>query len=132
MRGVIKRSREFLHLMRGYTVEKGSFTVTDVQNGAGVPGVCPGLITCLVDEGVSSSARKTGAFTRTIRYHISLPERLQENFYHCDGDKVQIFHECLSRGCCLLGHHHMLADGGEASAEDGQLLRNSRGLDILM
>ena len=52
MRGVIKRRREFLHLMRAYTTENGYFTVTDIQKAAGVPrSTAQDWITRLVDEG---------------------------------------------------------------------------------
>ncbi len=128
MRGVIKRRREFLHLMRGYTVEKGSFTVTDVQNGAGVPrSTAQDWITRLVDEGcVIQREKKQGRTPARYATISALPQSAcRKIFTTVDGDQVQIFHECLSGGCAAFcGHHHMLANGVVKQVRrDGPLLR---------
>jgi len=114
--------------MRGYTVEKGSFTVTDVQNGAGVPrSTAQDWITRLVDEGcVIQREKKQGRTPARYATISALPQSAcRKIFTTVDGDQVQIFHECLSGGCAAFcGHHHMLANGVVKQVRrDGPLLR---------
>ncbi len=128
MRGVIKRRREFLHLMRGYTLEKGSFTVTDVQNGAGVPrSTAQDWINRLVDEGcVVQREKKQGRSPARYATVSALPQSAcRKIFTTVDGDRVQIFHECLSGGCAAFcGYHHLLSNGVVTQVRrDGTLLR---------
>ncbi|MDD1708819.1 MAG: sugar-specific transcriptional regulator TrmB [Methanoregulaceae archaeon] len=128
MRGVIKRRREFLHLMRAFTLEKGSFTVTDVQNGTGVPrSTAQDWINRLVDEGcVVLREKKQGRSPARYATLSALPQSAcSKIFTTVDGDQVQIFHECLSGACAAFcGHHHTLADGVVMQVwRDGTLLR---------
>jgi len=62
MRGVIRKRREFLKLMRACTVERGYFTVTDIQRQAGIPrSTAQDWINRLLDEGcVVIRERKMG------------------------------------------------------------------------
>jgi hypothetical protein len=128
MRGVIKRRREFLHLMRAYTLDKGSFTVTDIQNGAGVPrSTAQDWVNRLVDEGcVVQREKKQGRSPSRYAALSALPQSTcRKIFTTVDGDQVQIFHECLSGACAAFcGHHHALADGVVMQVwRDGTLLR---------
>ncbi|MDD1706522.1 MAG: sugar-specific transcriptional regulator TrmB [Methanoregulaceae archaeon] len=128
MRGVIKRRREFLHLMRAYTLEKGSFTVTDIQNGAGVPrSTAQDWINRLMDEGcVVQREKKQGRSPARYATLSALPQSAcRKIFTTVDGDQVQIFHECLSgASAAFCGHHHTLADGVVMQVRrDGTLLR---------
>lgn len=128
MRGVIKRRREFLHLMRAYTLEKGSFTVTDIQNGTGVPrSTAQDWINRLVDEGcVVQREKKQGRSPARYATLSALPQSTcRKIFTTVDGEFVQIFHECLSGACAAFcGHHHTLADGVLMQVRrDGTLLR---------
>jgi len=128
MRGVIKRRREFLHLMRAYTLENGSFTVTDIQEGAGVPrSTAQDWINRLVDEGcVIQREKKQGRSPARYATLSALPRSTcRKIFTTVDGDQVQIFHECLSGACAAFcGHHHTLAQGVVMQVKrDGTLLR---------
>jgi hypothetical protein len=130
MRGVIKRRREFLHLMRAYTLENGSFTVTDVQNGAGVPrSTAQDWINRLVEEGcVGQREKKQGRSPSRYAALSALPQSAcRKIFTTVDGDQVQIFHECLSGACAAFcGYHHSLAGGVVLQVcRDGTLLRES-------
>lgn len=128
MRGVIKRRREFLHLMRVCTLENGSFTVTDIQEGAGVPrSTAQDWINRLVDEGcVIQREKKQGRSPARYATFSALPRSTcRKIFTTVDGDQVQIFHECLSGSCAAFcGHHHSLAHGVVMQVKrDGTLLR---------
>jgi len=128
MRGVIKRRREFLHLMRAFTLEKGSFTVTDVQNGIGVPrSTAQDWINRLVDEGcVVLREKKQGRSPARYATLSALPQSACRKIVTTvDGDQVQIFHECLSGACAAFcGYHHTLAEGVVMQVRrDGTLLR---------
>ncbi|NTW92455.1 MAG: sugar-specific transcriptional regulator TrmB [Methanoregulaceae archaeon] len=128
MRGVIKRRREFLHLMRAYTTENGYFTVTDIQKAAGVPrSTAQDWITRLVDEGcVIQREKKQGRSPARYATLSALPQSAcRKIFTTVDGDQVQIYHECLSGACAAFcGHHHTLAGGVILQAKrDGHLLR---------
>lgn len=128
MRGVIKRRREFLHLMRAYTIEHGSFTVTDFQKAAGVPrSTAQDWITRLVEEGcVIQQEKKQGRSPARYTTLSALPQSAcRKIFTTVDGDQIQIYHECLSGACAAFcGHHHTLAGGVVLQAKrDGTLLR---------
>lgn len=128
MRGVIKRRREFLHLMRAFTLEKGSFTVTDIQNGAGVPrSTAQDWINRLVEEGcVVQREKKLGRSPSRYATLSALPQSAcRKIFTTVDGDQVQIFHECLSGACAAFcGLHHTIAGGALVQVRrDGTLLR---------
>ncbi|MFA5294772.1 MAG: helix-turn-helix domain-containing protein [Methanoregulaceae archaeon] len=128
MRGVIKRRREFLHLMRACTLENGSFTVTDIQKGAGVPrSTAQDWVNRLVDEGcVIQREKKLGRSPARYATFSAMPRSTcRKIFTTVDGDQVQIFHECMSGSCAAFcGHHHTLAHGVVMQVNrDGTLLR---------
>ena len=128
MRGVIKRRREFLHLMRVYTIEHGYFTVTDIQKAAGVPrSTAQDWITRLVDEGcITQREKQQGRSPARYATLSALPQSAcRKIFTTVDGDQIQIYHECLSGACAAFcGHHHTLAGGVVQQVKrDGTLLR---------
>ncbi|HWQ67480.1 MAG TPA: sugar-specific transcriptional regulator TrmB [Methanospirillum sp.] len=129
MQGVIERRRAYLHLMRRFTLEKGSFTVQDILQEAGVPrSTVQDWIARLTLEGcvvlrepprgrVPAQYAAASAMPRTACRRI---------FTSVDGDLVEIVHECLSSACAgFCGHHHAQGCGGEGIAviRDGTLLR---------
>ena len=128
MQGVIKRRREYLQLMRSCTLEKGSFTVTDIQVAAGVPrSTAQDWINRLLDEGcVVIRERKQGRIPARYAATSAMPSSAcRKIFTTIDGDRVEIYHECLSGACAAFcGHHHILAGGVIKSVRrDGTLLR---------
>lgn len=128
MRGVIKRRREFLHLMRAFTTENGYFTVTDIQKAAGVPrSTAQDWITRLIDEGcVIQREKKQGRSPARYVTLSALPQSAcRKIFTTVDGDQVQIYHECMSgASAAFCDHHHTLAGGVVLQAQrDGPLLR---------
>lgn len=128
MHGVIERRRHYLKLMRNYTLEQGSFTVTDIQAGAQVPrSTAQDWINRLMDEGcviqrVGKSGRQPARYAAISAMPSSACRRI---FTTIDGDEVEIFHECMSGACAAFcGHHHTLAQGVVTHVErEGTLLR---------
>jgi hypothetical protein len=128
MHGVIERRRHYLRLMRNYTLDQGSFTVTDIQTGAGVPrSTAQDWINRLVDEGcviqrVGKSGRQPARYAAISAMPSSACRRI---FTTVEGDEVEIFHECMSGACAAFcGHHHTLAQGAILHVErEGTLLR---------
>jgi hypothetical protein len=128
MQGVIRRRREFLHLMRALTLELGNFTVHDIQRGADVPrSTAQDWINRLIDEGcVTQKERKQGRTPARYAATSALPSSAcRRIFTTVDGDMVEIYHECLSGGCAAFcGYHHAMAGGVVRKVQrDGTLLR---------
>ncbi len=128
MRGVLKRRREFLRMMRAFTFERGYFTVTDIQKTVDVPrSTAQDWINRLVDEGcVVQREKKQGRSPARYATISALPQSAcRKIFTTVDGDQVQIYHECLSGACAAFcGRHHTQAGGVVMSARrDGTLLR---------
>jgi hypothetical protein len=128
MRGVIKRRREFLRMMRAFTLEQGYFTVTDIQNMGRVPrSTAQDWINRLVEEGcVAQREKKLGRSPAHYVTTSALPQSAcRKIFTTVDGDQVQIYHECLSSGSAAFCSHHHLQAGGVImnTWRDGTLLR---------
>lgn len=128
MQGVIKRRREYLQLMRSCTLEKGSFTVTDIQVQGGVPrSTAQDWINRLIDEGcVALKEKKQGRIPARYVATSAMPQSAcRRIFTTIDGDQVEIYHECLSgANAAFCGHHHALAGGViKGVRRDGTLLR---------
>ncbi|MCQ8894647.1 MAG: sugar-specific transcriptional regulator TrmB [Methanolinea sp.] len=128
MRGVIRKRREFLRLMRTCTLEQGYFTVTDIQKGAGVPrSTAQDWINRLLDEGcVVVRERKMGRIPARYAAISALPSSAcRRIFTTTDGDRVEIHHECMSSACAAFcAYHHSRAGGVLQGVErDGTLLR---------
>lgn len=128
MHGVIKKRREFLRIMRALSVEKGYFTVTDIQDAGRIPrSTAQDWINRLVDEGCVIVREKQQGRTAARYATVSaLPQSAcRKIFTTVDGDQVRIYHECLSGACAAFcGYHHAGAGGViENIRRDGTLLR---------
>jgi hypothetical protein len=133
MRGVIKRRREFLRMMRAFTLEQGYFTVTDIQAMAEVPrSTAQDWINRLLDEGcVVQLEKKQGRSPGHFATVSALPQSTcRKIFTTVDGDQVRIYHECLSGACAAFcGHHHTKAGGVIIrTLRDGPLLQEHASL----
>ncbi len=130
MHGVIKKRREFLRIMRALSLEKGYFTVTDIQAAGGIPrSTAQDWINRLVDEGcIVLREKQQGRSAARYATVSALPQSAcRKIFTTVDGDQVRIYHECLSgSSAAFCGHHHAQAGGVvENVRRDGTLLRES-------
>ena len=128
MQGVIERRRGYLLLMRRLTLEKGFFTVQEIQQEAGVPrSTAQDWILRLSDEGcVLLREPPRGRAPAQYAAVSALPRTAcRRIFTSVDGELVEIVHECLSSACAAFcGHHHALGGGeGMQVSRDGTLLR---------
>lgn len=128
MHGVIKRRRELLRIMRACSLEKGYFTVTDIQALGGVPrSTAQDWINRLVDEGcIVQREKQQGRSPARFATISAMPQSAcRKIFTTVDGDRVRIYHECLSgSSAAFCGHHHAQAGGVVLDVwRDGTLLR---------
>jgi len=130
MSSVLEHRRMYLRLMRQFTLENGYFTVTDIQKAAGIPrSTAQDWVTRLVREGCvlirnEKSGRSPARYAALSAMPASTCRRI---FTTVDGDRVAIYHECMSGACAAFcGYHHGLAGGILSHIErDGTLLRES-------
>lgn len=128
MTGVLEHRREYLRMMRQFTLDNGFFTVTDFQNVAKIPrSTAQDWVNRLVREGcVVMRIGKRGRSAATYAAISTVPQSTcRKLFTTVDGERVEIYHDCMSGGCAAFcGFHHMLAGGVIGSVErDGTLLR---------
>ncbi|HVP94656.1 MAG TPA: helix-turn-helix domain-containing protein [Methanoregulaceae archaeon] len=128
MYGVIERRRQYLHLMRQVTLDKGHFTVTDIQGAAKVPrSTAQDWINRLVSEGcVIVKERKKGRLpARYVAVSAVPASACRRIFTTVDGDWVEIYHDCMSGACAAFcGYHHGMAGGVLTHIQrEGTLLR---------
>ncbi|WP_292368668.1 helix-turn-helix domain-containing protein [Methanoregula sp. UBA64] len=128
MAGVLEHRREYLRLMRQFTQDAGFFTVTDIQKAAGIPrSTAQDWISRLVREGcVIVRREKSGRAAARYAAISAVPQSTcRRIFTTTDGERVEIFHECLSGACAsFCGFHHARAGGVLTSVHrDGTLLR---------
>jgi len=128
MTGVLEHRREYLRLMRRFTQEAGYFTVTDIQKAAGIPrSTAQDWVIRLVREGcVLVRAEKSGRAAARYAAISAVPQSTcRRIFATTDGERVEIFHECMSGACAAFcGFHHARAGGVLTSIHrDGTLLR---------
>jgi hypothetical protein len=130
MPGVLERRRDFLRLMRQFTLDRGFFTVTDIQHATGIPrSTAQDWVNRLFREGcVLVREEKRG---RSAAHYVAISampsSACRRIFTTIDGDNVEIYHDCMSGACAAFcGYHHALAGGVLVSVErDGTLLRES-------
>lgn len=130
MSSVLEHRRDYLRLMRQLTLDAGHFTVTDIQKAAGIPrSTAQDWVNRLVREGcVITRSEKKGRSAAQYAAISALPaSTCRRIFTTVDGDRVEIYHECISGACAAFcGYHHTLAGGVLTGVErDGTLLRES-------
>ena len=128
MTGVLEHRREYLRLLRQFTLENGFFTVADLQNAAKIPrSTAQDWVNRLLREGcVVVRGGKRGRSAATYAAISAVPQSTcRRIFTTVDGDRVEIYHDCLSGACAAFcGFHHALAGGVITRVErDGTLLR---------
>ncbi|MEI8330515.1 MAG: sugar-specific transcriptional regulator TrmB [Methanomicrobiales archaeon] len=128
MTGVLEHRREYLRLMRQQTLDKGFFSVTDIQQSAKIPrSTAQDWINRLVREGcVFIREEKRGRSAARYAAISAVPtSTCRRIFTTVDGDNVEIYHDCMSGACAAFcGYHHALAAGVLSHIQrDGTLLR---------
>ena len=128
MSSVLEHRREYLRLMRQFTLDNGYFTVTDIQHAAGIPrSTAQDWVNRLIEAGcVLVRDRKRGRTPARYAAISAVPSSTcRRMFTTVDGDNVEIYHDCMSGACAAFcGHHHALAGGALTKVRrDGNLLR---------
>ena len=127
MSSVLEHRRGYLRLMRQFTLDKGFFSVTDVQQAAGIPrSTAQDWVNRLLNEGcVLLREEKRGRSAARYAAISAMPaSTCKRIFTTVDGDQVAIYHDCMSGACAAFcGHHHSLAKGVLTRVQrDGTLL----------
>jgi hypothetical protein len=130
MSSVLEHRRTFLRLMRQFTLDKGYFTVTEIQKSAGIPrSTAQDWVNRLLREGcvVLREEKRGRSAARYAAISAMPPSTCRRIFTTVDGDRVAIYHDCMSGAtAAFCGHHHRLAGGVLSGIErDGTLLRES-------
>ena len=130
MSSVLEHRRTYLRLMRQFTLDKGWFTVTEIQKSTGIPrSTTQDWVNRLVREGcVILREEKRGRSAARYAAISAMPSSTcRRIFTTVDRDRVAIYHDCMSGACAAFcGHHHRLAGGVLTGIErDGTLLRES-------
>jgi hypothetical protein len=130
MSSVLEHRRDYLRLMRQFTLDKGFFTVTDIQKSAGIPrSTAQDWVNRLLREGcVLVRNEKRGRSPARYAAISAVPSSTcRRIFTTVDDSSVEIYHECMSGACAAFcGYHHALAGGVLMRVErDGTLLRES-------
>ena len=128
MSTVLEHRREYLRLMRQFTLDNGFFTVTEIQHAAQIPrSTAQDWINRLVKEGcVIIKGEKRGRSAARYAAISAMPSSTcRRLFTTIDGDRIEIYHDCMSGACAAFcGFHHLLAGGVITKVErDGTLLR---------
>ena len=128
MSSVLEHRRTYLRLMRQFTLDKGFFTVTEIQKSTGIPrSTAQDWINRLLHEGcVLLREEKRGRSAARYAAISAMPSSTcRRIFTTVDGERVAIYHDCISGACAAFcGHHHRLAGGVLSGVErDGTLLR---------
>ncbi|HUK93347.1 MAG TPA: sugar-specific transcriptional regulator TrmB [Methanomicrobiales archaeon] len=135
MPGVLERRRDFLELMRSYTLDRGFFTVADIAGKMGLPrSTAQDWINRLLDEGclVVGEERRGRTPARYLAKSAMPSSACRRIFTTIDGDSVEIYHECLSGSCAAFCEYHHRRAGGVLSrvSRDGTLLRERAFLGV--
>jgi hypothetical protein len=130
MASVLEHRRDYLRMMRQFSLDKGFFTVTDIQNAAGIPrSTAQDWINRLLREGcVLVREEKRGRSAARYAAISAMPSSTcRRIFTTVDGDMVKIYHDCVSGACAAFcGYHHALAGGPLTDVRrDGTLLEES-------
>ena len=130
MSSVLEHRRTYLRLMRQFTLDKGYFTVTEIQKSTGIPrSTAQDWVNRLLREGcVILREEKRGRSAARYAAISAMPaSTCRRIFTTVDHDRVAIYHDCMSGAtAAFCGHHHRLAGGVLSGVErDGTLLRES-------
>ena len=130
MSSVLEHRRTYLRLMRQFTLDKGYFTVTEIQKSTGIPrSTAQDWVNRLLREGcVILREEKRGRSAARYAAISAMPSSTcRRIFTTVDHDRVAIYHDCMSGAtAAFCGHHHRLAGGVLSGVErDGTLLRES-------
>jgi len=130
MTGVLEHRRIYLRMMRQFTLDMGYFTVSDLQNSAGIPrSTAQDWVNRLLREGcVLLREEKRGRSAARYAAISAMPSSTcRRIFTTVDGDDVKIYHDCVSGACAAFcGYHHALAGGVLTDIRrDGTLLEES-------
>jgi hypothetical protein len=130
MSSVLEHRREYLRLMRQFTLDDGFFTVTNLQKAAGIPrSTAQDWVNRLVKEGcVFVREQKRGRSAARYAAISSMPSSTCKRiFTTVDGEQVKIYHDCMSGACAAFcGYHHALAGGVLIRVQrDGALLEET-------
>ena len=130
MTGVLEHRRNYLRLMRQFTLDNGFFTVTDIQDAAKIPrSTAQDWVNRLLREGcVIQREEKRGRSPARFAAISAMPQSTCKRiFTTVEGDMVRIYHDCVSGACAAFcGHHHRLAGGAIVDIRrDGTLLEES-------
>jgi hypothetical protein len=128
MSSVLEHRRTYLRMMRQFTLDKGWFTVTELQRSTGIPrSTAQDWVNRLLQEGcVLLREEKRGRSAARYAAISAMPSSTcRRIFTTVDGNRVAIYHDCMSGACAAFcGHHHRLAGGVLSGVErDGTLLR---------
>jgi len=130
MSSVLEHRRDYLRMMRQFTLDKGFFTVSDIHETAAIPrSTAQDWVNRLLGEGcVFLREEKRGRNAARYAAVSAMPSSTcRKIFTTVDGDNVEIYHDCMSGACAAFcGYHHRLAGGILSRVErDGTLLRES-------
>jgi hypothetical protein len=130
MSSVLEHRRDYLRMMRQFTLDKGFFTVADIHKTASIPrSTAQDWVNRLLGEGcVFLKEEKRGRSAARYAAISAMPSSTcRKIFTTVDGEHVEIFHDCMSGACAAFcGYHHNLAGGALSRVErDGTLLRES-------
>jgi len=130
MASVLEHRRTYLRLMRQLTLDKGYFTVAEIQKSTGIPrSTAQDWVSRLLNEGcVVLREEKRGRSAARYAAISAMPSSTcRRIFTTVDHDHVRIYHDCMSGStAAFCGHHHRLAGGALSSIErDGTLLEES-------
>jgi hypothetical protein len=130
MSSVLEHRRTYLRLMRQFTLDKGYFTVTEVQKSTGIPrSTAQDWVNRLLKEGcVLLKEEKRGRSAARYAAISAVPSSTcRRIFTTVDGNRVAIYHDCMSgASAAFCAYHHRLAGGVLSGVErDGTLLRES-------
>jgi hypothetical protein len=130
MASVLEHRRDYLRLMRQFTLDNGFFTVTDIHKSAGIPrSTAQDWVNRLLREGcVLVREEKRGRSAARYAAISAMPSSTCKRiFTTVDGNLVKIYHDCVSGACAAFcGHHHALAGGALTDVRrDGTLLEES-------
>jgi hypothetical protein len=130
MSSVLEHRRTYLRLMRQFTLDKGYFTVTEIQKSTGIPrSTAQDWVYRLLHEGcvILREEKRGRSAARYAAISAILSSTCRRIFTTVDADRVAIYHDCMSgASAAFCAHHHRLAGGVLSHVErDGTLLRET-------